>query len=159
MPEKKTIARAKRDKAEGKAPSTQAGEFVREEIEHIREGKARRAQHEAGDRDRPFEGAPRGGEARNAEDRQRRLEEGSHAREADAEEAEPEALPRRDEGLEEGRRRGRVPARPLPPRARRGEEAEERRPESAPPETHRDEKEEEGLTQSRRVRSGETRRL
>ena len=39
MPEKKTIERAKRDKAEGKAPSTQAGEFVREEIEHIRQGK------------------------------------------------------------------------------------------------------------------------
>ncbi|HWE00509.1 MAG TPA: DUF6496 domain-containing protein [Bryobacteraceae bacterium] len=39
MPEKKTLERAKRDKAEGKAPSTQAGEFVREEMEHIREGK------------------------------------------------------------------------------------------------------------------------
>jgi Family of unknown function (DUF6496) len=39
MPEKKTIERAKRDKAEGKAATTQAGEFVREEIEHIREGK------------------------------------------------------------------------------------------------------------------------
>ncbi|MGH9585008.1 MAG: DUF6496 domain-containing protein, partial [Bryobacteraceae bacterium] len=39
MPEKKTIARAKRDQAEGKAPSTQAGEFVREEMEHIRKGK------------------------------------------------------------------------------------------------------------------------
>lgn len=39
MPEKKTIERAKQDKREGKAPSTQAGEFVREEIEHIREGK------------------------------------------------------------------------------------------------------------------------
>ncbi len=39
MPEKKTIERAKKDKAEGKAPSTQAGEFVREEIEHVREGK------------------------------------------------------------------------------------------------------------------------
>jgi hypothetical protein len=39
MPEKKTIERAKRDKAEGKAPTTQAGEFVREEMEHIREGK------------------------------------------------------------------------------------------------------------------------
>jgi hypothetical protein len=39
MPEKKTIERAKKDKREGKAPSTQAGEFVREEIEHIREGK------------------------------------------------------------------------------------------------------------------------
>jgi hypothetical protein len=39
MPEKKTIERAKKDEQEGKAPSTQAGEFVREEIEHIREGK------------------------------------------------------------------------------------------------------------------------
>lgn len=39
MPEQATLARARRDKAEGKAPSTQAGEFVREEIEHIREGK------------------------------------------------------------------------------------------------------------------------
>ena len=39
MPEKETIERAKQDKREGKAPSTQAGEFVREEIEHVREGK------------------------------------------------------------------------------------------------------------------------
>lgn len=39
MPEKRTIERAKRDRREGKAPSTQAGEFVREEIEHVREGK------------------------------------------------------------------------------------------------------------------------
>ncbi len=39
MPEKKTIERARKAKREGKAPSTQAGEFVREEIEHIREGK------------------------------------------------------------------------------------------------------------------------
>lgn len=39
MPEKSVIERAKRDKREGKSPSTQAGEFVREEIEHIREGK------------------------------------------------------------------------------------------------------------------------
>lgn len=39
MPEKKTIQRARRKAREGKAPSTQAGEFVREEIEHIREGK------------------------------------------------------------------------------------------------------------------------
>lgn len=39
MPEKKTIERAKKDREEGKAPTTQAGEFVREEIEHIREGK------------------------------------------------------------------------------------------------------------------------
>jgi hypothetical protein len=39
MPEKQTIERAREDEREGKAPSTQAGEFVREEIEHIREGK------------------------------------------------------------------------------------------------------------------------
>src|SRR5216110_149065 len=39
MPEKATIERAKQDKREGKRPTTQAGEFVREEIHHIREGK------------------------------------------------------------------------------------------------------------------------
>jgi len=39
MPEEETLERAKEDKEEGKAPSTQAGEFVREEIEHVREGK------------------------------------------------------------------------------------------------------------------------
>ena len=39
MPEKQTIERARKDKREGKAPTTQAGEFVREEIEHVREGK------------------------------------------------------------------------------------------------------------------------
>jgi len=39
MPERKTLQRAKEDEREGKAPSTQAGEFVREEMEHIREGK------------------------------------------------------------------------------------------------------------------------
>jgi hypothetical protein len=39
MPDKKTLERAAKDKREGKAPTTQAGEFVREEIEHIREGK------------------------------------------------------------------------------------------------------------------------
>jgi hypothetical protein len=39
MPEKKTIERARRAKRQGKSPSTQAGEFVREEMEHVREGK------------------------------------------------------------------------------------------------------------------------
>jgi hypothetical protein len=39
MPEKETLQRARRDRAQGKAPSTQAGEFVREEIDHIRHGK------------------------------------------------------------------------------------------------------------------------
>jgi hypothetical protein len=39
MPEKETRERAKADKREGKSPSTQAGEYVHEEIEHVREGK------------------------------------------------------------------------------------------------------------------------
>jgi hypothetical protein len=39
MPEKKTIERARRDKREGKPPTTQAGEFVREEMHHVKEGK------------------------------------------------------------------------------------------------------------------------
>ena len=39
MPEKKTVERARRDRAQGKSASTQAGEFVREEMDHIREGK------------------------------------------------------------------------------------------------------------------------
>ena len=39
MPEKKTLRRARKAKREGKAPTTQAGEFVHEEMEHIREGK------------------------------------------------------------------------------------------------------------------------
>jgi len=39
MPEKQTIERARRDKRAGKSPSTQAGEFVREEMHHIRAGK------------------------------------------------------------------------------------------------------------------------
>jgi hypothetical protein len=39
MPEKETLERADEDNREGKSPSTQAGEFVREEIHHVREGK------------------------------------------------------------------------------------------------------------------------
>lgn len=39
MPEKETLERAHEDALQGKAPSTQAGEFVKEEIDHIREGK------------------------------------------------------------------------------------------------------------------------
>jgi hypothetical protein len=39
MPEKQTLERARRDKRQGKAASTQAGEFVKEEMDHIREGK------------------------------------------------------------------------------------------------------------------------
>src|SRR4051794_9275411 len=39
MPEKETVRRARADKRAGKAPSTQAGEFVREEMHHVRERK------------------------------------------------------------------------------------------------------------------------
>jgi hypothetical protein len=39
MPEKQTLRRARRDRRQGKAPTTQAGEFIREEMHHIREGK------------------------------------------------------------------------------------------------------------------------
>ena len=39
MPEKETLRRAQRDRRQGKAASTQAGEFIREEMHHIREGK------------------------------------------------------------------------------------------------------------------------
>jgi hypothetical protein len=39
MPEKRTIEKAKKDLREGKSPTTAAGEFVHEEIEHIRQGK------------------------------------------------------------------------------------------------------------------------
>jgi hypothetical protein len=39
MPEKRTRERARRARREGKSPSSQAGEFVREEIHHVREGK------------------------------------------------------------------------------------------------------------------------
>src|ERR1700722_7627976 len=39
MPEQETLRRAREYQAEGKSPSVQAGEFVREEIHHVREGK------------------------------------------------------------------------------------------------------------------------
>src|SRR5580700_11321800 len=39
MPEKRVVERARKDAREGKSPSTQAGEFVHEEIEHVKEGK------------------------------------------------------------------------------------------------------------------------
>ncbi len=39
MPEKRTLKRARAEKRAGKSPSTQAGEFVREEIHHVRRGK------------------------------------------------------------------------------------------------------------------------
>ena len=39
MPDRQTVQRAREDAREGKSPNTQAGEFVREEIHHVREGK------------------------------------------------------------------------------------------------------------------------
>jgi hypothetical protein len=39
MPEKRTLDRARADRKAGKAASTQAGEFIREQIEHMRQGK------------------------------------------------------------------------------------------------------------------------
>jgi Family of unknown function (DUF6496) len=39
MPEKRTLQRVRKDKQQGKAASTQAGEFVREEMDHVKEGK------------------------------------------------------------------------------------------------------------------------
>jgi hypothetical protein len=39
MPEERTLRAAEEDRREGKSPSTQAGEFVKEEIEHVREGR------------------------------------------------------------------------------------------------------------------------
>jgi hypothetical protein len=39
MPDKEVVERARKDLREGKSPSTAAGEFVREEIDHVREGK------------------------------------------------------------------------------------------------------------------------
>jgi hypothetical protein len=39
VPDKETLERAREDAREGKSPSTQAGEFVKEEMDHIREGK------------------------------------------------------------------------------------------------------------------------
>ena len=39
MPLKRTIAKARQDRREGKSPSTQAGEFIHEEIDKIRHGE------------------------------------------------------------------------------------------------------------------------
>jgi hypothetical protein len=84
MPEQQTIERAREDEREGKSPSTQAGEFVREEMEHIREGK-HGALGQASDRHRAFESAARWcevatakiGIAANAQTGEARLENGT----------------------------------------------------------------------------------
>lgn len=57
MPEKETIERAREDAREGKSPSTLAGEFVREEMHQIREGKHGAASlSPTGHCDRPVQG-------------------------------------------------------------------------------------------------------
>jgi hypothetical protein len=43
MPKKRTVEKAKKDLREGKSPTTAAGEFVREEVEHVRQGSTARA--------------------------------------------------------------------------------------------------------------------
>lgn len=60
MPEEKVVERARRDAEEGKSPSTQAGEFVREEFDHIREGKHGDKFSAASHRDWIVEGAASG---------------------------------------------------------------------------------------------------
>lgn len=47
MPKRRAIERAKRDKAEGKSPSTQAGEFVREEVRKYEEGEGAASRRQA----------------------------------------------------------------------------------------------------------------
>ena len=69
MPKKQTLERARRDKREGKSASTQAGEFVREEIETIRKGE-HGARYQAGDRHRSFEGEARWREITCSQERQ-----------------------------------------------------------------------------------------
>ena len=59
MPEKETIERAQEDAREGKSPSTQAGEFVREEYAPHSRGQPRCEFHQTSYRDRPLEGAAR----------------------------------------------------------------------------------------------------
>ena len=69
MPQTKTIERARRDKREGKSASTQAGEFVREEIETIRKGE-HGARSASSDRHRPFQGSTCRGEVAGARERE-----------------------------------------------------------------------------------------
>ena len=61
MPDKRTIAKARKDKRQGKSATTQAGEFVREEIRKIRRGETWGAVAATGHRHRPLRGEARGG--------------------------------------------------------------------------------------------------
>src|SRR4029079_3999707 len=93
MPEKKTMEEARTAKRQGKSPSTQAGAFVHEEIEHVREGKhgarsakqaiaiglskARRAGGERRARAGPVTRGARGREAAAATEERQRADEAS----------------------------------------------------------------------------------
>ena len=70
MPEEEAGERAREDEREGKSPSTQAGEFVREEMEHIREGEHGARIARAGYRHRTVGGAAGWGKAASPETRQ-----------------------------------------------------------------------------------------
>ena len=63
MPDKETLERVREDAREGKSPSTQAGEFVREEMHHIRRRKTRSRVRQTGYRDWLVKGATVGREA------------------------------------------------------------------------------------------------
>ena len=76
MPEEETLDRARRDAKAGKAPSTQAGEFVREEFEHIREGKHGARSRQAGDCHWPVKSQTRRRQASRTEGER---DEGPHA--------------------------------------------------------------------------------
>jgi hypothetical protein len=60
MPEKRTVEKARKAKRAGKAPTTQGGEFVREEIRDIRRGEHGGEIAGAGHRHWPLEGQARG---------------------------------------------------------------------------------------------------
>ena len=74
MPEQKTLKRAQADKRAGKASSTQAGEFVKEQVDKVRAGKHGVQVGETGDRDRFVGSAPRGRRREVAEEGRRASE-------------------------------------------------------------------------------------
>ena len=87
MPDRETMKRAKADVRRGKSKSTAAGEFVREEMDHIREGKhgARSAKQaiaiglsKARRAGVPLGAPKRGASARTRKSAERELEAGKH---------------------------------------------------------------------------------
>jgi hypothetical protein len=115
MPEKQTLERAREDAREGKSPSTQAGEFVREEMHHIREGKHGGCFAETGYRNRTLEGPARGRKARTTSSRQdlrkHAAKSGSRLRKGPdscGSQNLAAALARPHPGVEERRPRGRI---------------------------------------------------